>query len=107
MKFEDFLKHGYCEYKAHKAHRMCQKTFRDQWELEGIKKLYFINVYEWDHTQYGAPRGIEVEVEFYKGENEWFTVTLHNCEEKTLSDIEGFFHSIFETMRCVPDIHNN
>lgn len=104
VKFKDFFNYGYKEYGAHKGNRMCQKVIR----TAARKKAYFINIYEWDHREFGIDRvSLEAEVQFYQSDDVWFTFKLHDCEHKTVEDIEAFLATVYVRLGCVPDIHNN
>lgn len=102
--FRDFLNHGYKEYKPHRGDRMCQKVVR----TADKKKAYFLNIYEWDHRGLGINNiAYEAQVELYQSEDVWFTISLHDCADKTIDEIEAFIANVYVRLGCIPDIHNN
>jgi len=92
------------------ASNLFQKRFRN----EAGETLYFINVYEFDFTEYQEtgryPKDMPVlkyhaEVRFFRGEHE-FDVELPFLQNTTVADMEKFFEEVFQVMKCEPDKHN-
>lgn len=109
--FKKFLSQDYKEYLVpeHKtADRFCQKIIHDE-----NSKLFSIDVWLYDFNKIHGlsnahnPIHVTCEVNFYQSGDKWFVVSLHECENKTISEIELFFSNIYDNLDCIPDIHNN
>ena len=93
----------------HGASNLFQKRFK-----KNEKTLYFINVYEFDFTEFQNdgryPKDMPVlkyqaEVRFYRREQE-FDVELFLTEKTSIKDMERFFDEVYQKMNCDPDHHN-
>ena len=107
--FEELVEAGWYEHAINthvdKHDRNCKLVVKKK-----NKNLYSINANEWDFTKFdNVPIGkqISCKAEFYKGDDLWFTVGLHDCHHKSIEEITAFFSKIYRQMHCVPDIHNN
>ena len=113
---EENLKERYHEFPvpagkhAAAAYQLCVRS-------PDIGKLYFINVYVYDHTKFGDFKdphsgdyfslgiGYQAECQFVDENGFTFDVILHNCPSvnwKTIEELEGFFEKMYESMDCVP-----
>lgn len=98
---EENLKDRYCEfpvpvtYHAESAHQLCVRA-------DDGSKLYFINVYIYDHRKIGHSRvAYQAECNFTDESGFSFDVVLHH-DWKTIEQMEGFFEKVYRNMNCKP-----
>ena len=91
-----------------------QKTI---YTSDGCTKLYFLNAYVYLPKTYGnySPNGqnqhttewsVMFNSRFYLDNDNSFDIDLHS-DNMSIEDVFNFYTKAYESMDCIPDVHNN
>ena len=111
---KDLLDNHYNKYDKSQLKEHSSALYQ-KWFRQGNKKLYAINVYEYDFS--GLPYHAKeldfsyaAEVRFYNKTcpSLGFDVSFH-FEDKTytVETMERFFENVYHKLECIPDPHND